>query len=334
VRNHRLVYIRCRLDIAFPILEVAGEPAAGHALTIGPVHNRKLAVELVEQLDSLFGLRHCGRTLPRREHPSAYGQMGRCLSPCLGDLDPNLYRRRLDEALAAFVSSRRTTPAQTLLAHVDEQMRKAARQQRFERAEWLRRRGARLRKILEGLEGMLEATHARPRLVLAAHPTRPRADAFWLVGGRVVDWVPVSSATAAGELAARTTDALRRRGRQGDLGAHVPPAEVDEIRIVGNYLASHQDVPQLTLDPLPDQQSIARFVADAVPAVPDSSGERELDDLGADAGRADGHGRAWRRLASHEGQRDRAESRRGRGARDAPDLSALELNLFTAADLV
>ena len=27
-----------------------------------------------------------------RQHPSAFGQMGRCLSPCLGDLDPNLYR--------------------------------------------------------------------------------------------------------------------------------------------------------------------------------------------------------------------------------------------------
>ena len=62
-------------------------------MTIGPLTGRKLVVELVEQLDSLFGLRHCGRRLPRRDHPSAYGQMGRCLSPCLGDLDPNLYRR-------------------------------------------------------------------------------------------------------------------------------------------------------------------------------------------------------------------------------------------------
>ena len=40
--------------------------------------------------------------MKRREYPSAYGQMGRCLSPCLGDLDPNAYRRRLDEALALF----------------------------------------------------------------------------------------------------------------------------------------------------------------------------------------------------------------------------------------
>ena len=60
-RDDRLVYIRCRLDIPFPILEVAPEPASGHAVTIGPLRNRRLAAELVEQLDSLFGLRHCGR---------------------------------------------------------------------------------------------------------------------------------------------------------------------------------------------------------------------------------------------------------------------------------
>ncbi|HXD65447.1 MAG TPA: exonuclease domain-containing protein, partial [Solirubrobacteraceae bacterium] len=71
-RDDRLVYIRCRLDIPFPILEVAPDPAAGHAVTVGPVRGRRLALELVEQLDSLFGLRHCGRRLPRREHPSAY----------------------------------------------------------------------------------------------------------------------------------------------------------------------------------------------------------------------------------------------------------------------
>ena len=98
------VYLRCRLDIPFPILEVAREPAAGHSVTIGPLRGQAAAAELVEQLNSLFSLRHCGRTLPRRDHPSAYGQMGRCLSPCLQDLDPNLYRERLDSALGLFQS--------------------------------------------------------------------------------------------------------------------------------------------------------------------------------------------------------------------------------------
>jgi DNA polymerase-3 subunit epsilon len=255
-RDDRLVYVRCRLDIPFPILEVSSDPASGHAVTIGPLRGRRLATELVEQLDSLFGLRHCGRRLPRREYPSAYGQMGRCLSPCLGDLDPNLYRRRLDEALRMFTEG---DSAARLLDHVESQMRAAASEQRYERAAWLRRRHRRLATILRSLGGVLEATHARPRLLLAAHPTDPQSvDAFWLAGGRLVDWGPVPDGST--ELEQRTTAALRRGGRVGELGAHVPPDEVDEVRIVASYLASHSDTPQLTLEPPPNRTALEEFV--------------------------------------------------------------------------
>jgi DNA polymerase-3 subunit epsilon len=256
-RDDRLVYIRCRLDIPFPILEVAGDPAAGHAVTIGPLRGRRLAAELVEQLDSLFGLRHCGRRLPRREYPSAYGQMGRCLSPCLGDLDPNLYRRRLDEALRLFVGG--GDGGRRLLEHVQAQMREAASQQRFERAASLRRRARRLGAILGRLEGILQATHARPRLVLAPHPAKPQFDAFWLAGGRLVDWGPMPE--DSDELARRTQAALARGGRIGELGAHIAPDEVDELRIIDRWLASHPDLPRLILRPAPDRATLAAFVA-------------------------------------------------------------------------
>ncbi len=242
-RDDRLVYIRCRFDIPFPILEVATEPAAGHATTIGPLRGRRLANELVEQLDSLFGLRHCGRRLPRREYPSAYGQMGRCLSPCLGDLDPNLYRRRLDEALGFFDGG---DGGQRLLGHVEAQMREAAEQENFERAIWLRRRAGRLRAIVRRLEGLLESTHARPRLVLAKHPVEDRHDAFWLVGGRVVDWGPAPE--EPDELERRTSAAIARAPRPGATGTHVPPDEIDEVRIIGTYLASHPETRQITLE--------------------------------------------------------------------------------------
>src|SRR3954451_5965092 len=159
------VYIRCRLDIAFPILEVAREPASGHAVTVGLVRARAVAAELVDHLNSLFGLRHCGRALPRRDHPSVYGQMGRCLSPCLGDLDPNLYRERLGAALRLFVEG--PDGGLALLAHIDGQTRAAARERRYERAAWLRRRHARMRTLLERLGGVLRAIHAGSRLVLA-----------------------------------------------------------------------------------------------------------------------------------------------------------------------
>ena len=280
-RDDRLCYIRCRLDIAFPILEVAPEPAAGHAVTIGPLRGRRLAVELVEQLDSLFGLRHCGRRLPRREHPSAYGQMGRCLSPCLGDLDPNLYRRRLDEALRLFVDG--GDGRDRLTAHVEGQMRGAAAQQLFERAAWLRRRARRLRVILDRLGGVLEATHARPRLVLAPHPVGSPSDAFWVVGGRLVDWGSVGDAD---DLERRTAAALARggSGRGPGVGTHLPPDEVDEMRIVAAYLASHPDTPQLMLDPAPGGAALAGFVAGALDRpldrVPDIAAvDREVDVL-------------------------------------------------------
>jgi DNA polymerase-3 subunit epsilon len=281
-RDDRLVYIRCRLDIPFPILEVAPDPAAGHAVTVGPVRGRRLALELVEQLDSLFGLRHCGRRLPRREYPSAYGQMGRCLSPCLGDLDPNLYRRRLDEVLALFIGEPSGSD-QPLLSHIYGQMRAAAAQQRFERAESLRRRAGRLRTILDRLGGVLEATHARPRLVLAPHPGHDPArppEAFWLVGGRLVDFGPLDPAGEGEDLAARTEVALRRDGRVGEVGAHVPPDEVDEVRILGTWLASHPGTPQLVLRPAPDRDALTEVLERAREAR--SGGEGELDDDAVD----------------------------------------------------
>ena len=207
------VFLCCRLDAAdYPILEVLPAPAAGHTVSVGPLRGRALARELVEQLNSLFGLRHCARRMPRREWPSAYGQMGRCLSPCLGDLDPNLYRRRLDEALGLFTAS--GDGGARLLEHVERQMRAAADAQRYERAAWLRRRRDRLAVLFARLGGVLEATHARPRLVLARHPSAPRWDAFWLVGGRVCDWGPLPGLD---ELARRTvaapSPARRRAGR-------------------------------------------------------------------------------------------------------------------------
>jgi DNA polymerase III subunit epsilon len=320
--DDRLVYIRCRLDIPFPILEVAPEPAAGHAVSIGPLRNRRLAGELVEQLDSLFGLRHCGRQLPRREHPSAYGQMGRCLSPCLGDLDPNLYRRRLDAALNLFGGGGDSGPR--LIAHVRDQMRAAAAEQQYERAAWLRRRASRLTKIIERLEGTLEATHVCPRLIIAAHPTEPRGDGFWVVGGRLIAWGPI--ATDGQVLEEHTRAALIHHGRAGELGAHVPPHEIDEIRIVNNYVASHPAAPQLTLDPAPTADALAEFLREAGIT---ASAERQLDDVGADPISAHEHARAGWRLATDERQRNRSQARRHGGAGDAADRATLQLDLIT-----
>jgi DNA polymerase III subunit epsilon len=248
------VYIRSRLDIAYPVLEVADEPAPGHAVNIGPLRGRELAEELVGQLQSLFGLRQCGRRLRLREHPSIYGQMGRCMSPCLNDLDPNAYRRKLDEALALFDGS---GPAgRRLLDHLDERTAAAAAERRYERAAVLVRRRERMAQLLERLSGQLEAVHSGTRLVLAQHPTAPRWDAFWIVAGRVVDW---GALPGSGQLERRTAAALAKARRPAPL----KPAEVDEVRIVASWVASHMPE-ELTLTDGADPVAFVRAATGAL----------------------------------------------------------------------
>ncbi len=246
-RTDRWVYLRCRLDISYPILEVSAEPADGLALNVGPLRGRAAARELADHLSSLFKLRHCGRALKRREHPSLYGQMGRCCSPCLGDLDPNAYRRQVDAAFALFDAG---GAEERLLARLEDEMRAASAARRYERAAALLRRRERLQSVLGRLGGMLRSVAAGPRLVLASHPTEPRSDALWVVGGRVVDWAPLDQVR---DLAARTATCLAVAPRP-----EVAPDEVDEIRIVSTWIAEHEP-PSLALDPCPSEARLAAF---------------------------------------------------------------------------
>jgi len=221
------VWLRCRLDIGFPVLEVAREPAPGAALNVGPVRGRASASELLEQLTSLFGLRHCGRRLARRDHPSAYGQMGRCLSPCLGDLDPNLYRRRLDGALKLLEAA---DAGRAIVRHVDRLVADAAAEQRYERAAWLRRRRERIAALIARLGPGLAAAASRPRLVLADAPEGDAWEAFWLVGGRVSGG-PLGDLD---EMVERTRAALRAGGRP------LTAAEAAAARTAETWIAANE----------------------------------------------------------------------------------------------
>jgi DNA polymerase-3 subunit epsilon len=276
-RTDRYCYLRCRLDIPYPVLEVAAEPAPGHAVNVGPLGSRALAGELADQLTSLYRLRHCGRTLHTREHPSVYGQMGRCASPCLGDLDPNAYRRQVDLALAHF---ERPGAGEALLEEIDRRMGEAAAERRYERAAALLRRRERLAWVLERLEGVLRATHAAPRVVLAKHPVKERFDVLWLVRGRLVDWGPLPGHS---ELVERTRAALARPpGR-----TVVPKDEVDEVRIVASWIADNEP-PQLPLDPEPSAPALMRFAASAAGQVgpqdaSGSPGDQERPTVGVES---------------------------------------------------
>ena len=141
--------------------------------------------------------------------------MGRCASPCLGDLDPNAYRAPARQGAGAV--RRPDAAGSGCSAELDEQIAAASAD-----APLRARRGAAAPpraaggRCSSGWTGMLRAVARRPRLVLARHPVKERFDAFWVVerpGGRL--------GPAAG-LRASWRSAPRPRSRRAPAAGHGP----------------------------------------------------------------------------------------------------------------
>jgi hypothetical protein len=92
-----------------------------------------------------------------------------------------------------------------------------------------------------------------------------RADAFWIVGGRIADWGPLPA--DADEVAARTDTALAAAPARS-LGGWLPADELDEARLVGLWLAGHDEARVLELEPRPDVKMLAAFSASPKDARP------------------------------------------------------------------
>ena len=127
-------------------------------------------------------------------------------------------------------------------------MRAAAEQQHYERAAWLRRRMRRLGDDPRAT-GWRARGDPRPgaKLVLAAHPVDQRPPGRVLARRGTRGGLGSRHLRGHRALEERTQQALRRGGYAGELGAHVPPDEIDELRIIATYLSSHPDLPQVTL---------------------------------------------------------------------------------------
>ena len=150
-----------------------------------------------------------------------------------------------------------TTPSRLLLDHIEERMREAAAERRYERAEVLRRRRERLAEVLGRLERRA-ARHARAARGWCSPAIRPSRgfDAFWIVGGRVRDWGPLRRWTSWRSARRRCS-----RARRPGAGA-VPVEEVDEVRIVSSWLAANE-AHELPLDPAPGRSALSELVAHA-----------------------------------------------------------------------
>ena len=191
---------------------------------------RKAAGELADQLTSLFRLRHCGKALPRRDSPSAYGQMGRCLSPCWAMSIPTPTRPGRQGAGAVLGPDPTQPPAAEPRRGADA---RGLGGRALRRAATLRRRAQRWRASSAGWTASCGPCTRHPRWCSPA-PRQGTLGRVLAGRRRVADWARCRGRANWPRAPRRHWHAASHAGRR-----HCRWTRWTEVRMVSSWLADH-----------------------------------------------------------------------------------------------
>jgi excinuclease ABC subunit C len=196
VKRHRPPFnIRLRDDKSFPYIAVTVEDDYPRVMFtrerhrrgvwyFGPYANAKKVRETLDVLNRVFQFRPCEGPKPGRHSgiPCLDYHIERCRAPCVGYVSKEEYRAIVD-GVVEFLSGE----SRPILAELEERMRLAAREERFEEA-------ARYRNRLKSVQHLAERQAADRRSVgtvdvigIAAEGDRAAVQIFPLRGGKLVD---------------------------------------------------------------------------------------------------------------------------------------------------
>lgn len=142
-------YIRLSLGEEYPRLSFARrkEKKNDPNRYFGPYSSGGAVRLAIDTANKVFSLPTCKRRFPEeigKARPCLYYQMGRCIGVCTGKVEPEEYRKRIDDVISFFKFDHKK-----LIRSLEEQMQLAAEKMEFERAASLRDRI----RALESLSG-------------------------------------------------------------------------------------------------------------------------------------------------------------------------------------
>ncbi len=162
-------YLAVTVGEAFPRASVVREPKRKGTRYFGPYAHAWAIRETLDELSKVFGVRTCRDGVYRRAaqmgRPCLLGYIDKCAAPCVGRIDEQDYRERVDD-MCRFLSGN-TRP---FVRALEESMRAAAERQDYEEAARLRDRLGALRRAMErnavvlsdGTDADLLAVHDDP----------------------------------------------------------------------------------------------------------------------------------------------------------------------------
>ena len=140
-------YPSLRLDLQekYPGFSIVRKIGEDDAMYFGPFVSAQAVRETLKTINKTFKLRKCrAKDFKTRTRPCLHCQMEGCLAPCCLDVDPQIYREQVNEAIM-FLRGRTTD----LVAKIKKQMDAAARAQEFEKAARIRDKMFSLEKTIE-----------------------------------------------------------------------------------------------------------------------------------------------------------------------------------------
>lgn len=131
-------YIKADIKKEFPEFSVVSKPGKDGNLYFGPYSGRISAKRAIDTINENLKLRTCRRVLPRdagKERPCLNAHLHRCIAPCTGDISSGEYRKLFFQGVSLLKGNYKAVAEK-----IEEEMRQAAEEMRFERAAELRDR--------------------------------------------------------------------------------------------------------------------------------------------------------------------------------------------------
>jgi DNA polymerase III subunit epsilon len=191
----------------------------------------------IDVVQKIFPMRTCTRSLPPQAKPSEPClrlHLDRCPAPCRGGVDPEPYRKTIEE-VCAFLGGER----EDLLDRLRRQMFEASAQLNFERAAWLRDTIRSVDEVLIGQRLITGAVEANNLFIVYPSAKEGYNELFLIRHGRLVEQRSIAHEPETMKQAVR--ELLKIAAELGEPPKIVGRAEVDQINIISRWIHRHSD---------------------------------------------------------------------------------------------
>jgi excinuclease ABC subunit C len=252
VRRHRPPFnIRLRDDKSFPYIAVTLEDEYPRVmftrerhrrgtLYFGPYANAKKVRETLDVLNRVFRFRPCEGPRPGRHSgiPCLDFHIDRCLAPCIGAVSPEDYGAIVD-GVVGFLSG----DTKTIQRELEERMREAAADERFEEAARYRNRLFAIRHLAERQAADRRDVGSADVIGLAVEGERAAVQVFPLRDGKMIDRHGFHLENAGGDDAQAVLEAfaLEYYGSSPSVPPEVlVPPEISDTAALGDFLSERR----------------------------------------------------------------------------------------------